>query len=392
MIFHRQIKEKFKKALEQFPVCLITGPRQAGKSTFLQHEFSQYTYVTLDDPLHRQLANEDPELFLSQYKAPVIIDEIQNAGNLLPYIKMKVDRDRREMGQFILTGSQTFQVMEGISESLAGRVAIFHLYPFSWSEIEQIESRKKSSLNDSTCFNQILLGFYPEFLVQPNLNLNLWHGSYITTYIERDIRKIRAITDLSRFQTFLGLLATRAGKLLNLSEIAKECSISQPTARDWVSILESTYIITLLHPYYKNITKRLVKSPKLYFIDTGLLCYLLGIDTQERLIRSPDRGSIFENMVVVETIKRQSFFDAHSKCFFYRMLAGTEVDLICEHHNKLLAYEIKMSKTLSKDMVKPLTNFKNDFPESQTSLLSLHEENVQLTKEVLAVHWSQVLT
>ncbi len=391
MYYPRSIEAKFKKALKQFPVCLITGPRQAGKSTLLQNAFPAYPYVTLDDPINRQLAHDDPELFLSQYPAPLIIDEVQNAPNLFPYIKMQVDQNRRKMGQFILTGSQTFQLMEGVNESLAGRIAVFHLFPFSWKEIDQIPGWKKSSLNDSKCINQMLHGFYPEFLITKNLDPNLWHGSYITTYIERDIRKIRAITDLSRFQTFIGLLASRAGKLLNLSEVSKECGISQPTARDWVSILESTYVISLLHPYHKNTSKRLIKSPKLYFVDTGILCYLLGIDTQERLMRSPDRGAIFENMVIMEAFKRLRNKDSHFQCFFYRTSTGVEVDLICEYQNKIHAFEIKFSKSISKSMVKPLTLFKKDFPESQLSLLSLHDKSIPLTREVQAMHWSQML-
>lgn len=392
MYFQRLIEKKIKKSLQQFPISLITGPRQAGKSTFLKNFLPDYTYITLDDPLNRRLAVEDPVLFLSQYNTPVIIDEVQNAPEIFPYLKMLIDQNRRKMGQFVLTGSQTFQLMEGVNESLAGRIAIFHLYPFSWQEIDLIQGLEGSSLNDLFCINQILRGFYPEFLVNKDLDLNIWHGSYITTYIERDIRKIRSITDLSRFQTFVALLATRAGKLLNLSEVAKECGISQPTAKDWVSVLESTYVIHLLHPYHNNASKRLIKSPKLYFVDTGILCYLLGIDTHDRFMRSPDRAAIFENMVIMEALKRISTEDPHVRCFFYRTTSGVEVDLVCDHQNNIRAYEIKFSKSPSKEMIKSLTLFKKDYPNAELALLSLHDKSIPLTREVKALHWSSLLS
>jgi len=389
--YSRVIEKRLSKALSQFPVCLVTGPRQAGKSTLLQEALKKYRYVTLDDPIHRQLANEDPELFLSQYAAPVVIDEIQYAPGLLPYIKIIVDKNRREYGQYILTGSQTFQIMEGVKESLAGRVAIFHLYPFSWEEVVSIPGHAHASQAVESCVLQTIQGFYPEFFVTPNLDWNLWYGSYLSTYVERDIRNIRAITDLGRFQTFIGLLAARAGSLLNIAEIAKECGISQPTAKDWLTILESTYIIYLLKPYHSNHSKRLVKSPKLYFVDTGLLCYLLGIDSSERFLRSSERGHIFENMVIMECIKRFASHNGFYQCYFYRTSSGVEVDLICEYGNEIAAYEIKFAKTLSTDMAKSLNLFSKDNKTHYLRVLTLNNQEVELTREVTAYHWSSVL-
>ena len=273
MYFARKMEKSLLEALAQFPVCLITGPRQAGKSTLLQKALKEFNYVTLDDPIMRALANDDPELFLSKNQVPLIIDEIQYAPELLSYLKIRVDAKRSTYGQYVLTGSQTFQLMKGVSESLAGRIAIFNLYPFSWEEVWEVPDHQK--IDEQACAGQILQGFYPEVVTHPALDKNLWFGSYLSTYIERDVRNIKSITDLGRFQTFVGLLAARAGKLLNLSEISKECGITHPTAKDWISILESTYIIYLLKPYHNNLSKRLIKSPKLYFTDTGLLCYLL---------------------------------------------------------------------------------------------------------------------
>lgn len=386
MYFLRLIEKPLLQALAQFPVCLITGPRQAGKSTLLQNALKGFRYVTLDDPLIRTLANEDPELFFSNNPAPLIIDEIQYAPGLLPYLKMRVDAERRKYGQYILTGSQVFQLMKGVSESLAGRIAIFNLYPFCWEEVNEVPGHQNK--DDQACAKQIVQGFYPEFFIQPSLDKNLWYGSYLSTYVERDVRNIKSITDLGRFQTFIGLLAARAGKLLNLSEIAKECGITQPTAKDWLSILEATYIIYILKPYHNNLSKRLVKSPKVYFVDTGLLCYLLGIDSEDRFFKSSERGSIFENMIIMEAVKQLSIQKTRSQCFFYRTASGVEVDLIVEKENHLDAYEIKLAKTLSREMGQPLASFKNDHAVRKSQVISLQEKQISLMEGIEAVHWS----
>lgn len=390
MYIHREIEELLSKALNQFPVCLITGPRQAGKSTLLQHLLRKFNYITLDDPFMRELANRDPELFLSRNTAPLIIDEIQYAPSLLSFIKIRVDKKRREYGQYVLTGSQIFQLMKGVSETLAGRIAIFNLYPLCWEEIKTVPHHNKSMFNDIESAKQTVTGFYPEFFVNKHLDKNLWFGSYLSTYIERDVRNIQNIPDLNRFQTFIGLLATRAGQLINFSEISREVGVSQPTIKNWISILESTYIIYLLKPYHNNRTKRLVKSPKLYFVDTGLLCYLLGIDSEERFFKASERGHIFENMVVMECIKRLATISKRSECYFYRTMSGLEVDLIVEQNGKLAAYEIKFSKTPALDSAKSLKKFKEDHKVKISQVLSLQEKSVPLSDEIEEVHWSQL--
>lgn len=385
MYINRGIEKLLAKALKQFPACLITGPRQAGKSTLLQNFLSSYQYVSLDDPFMANLAKNDPKLFLSSYPAPLIIDEIQYAPELLRYLKILIDKNRQAYGQYVLTGSQIFSLMKGVSESLAGRIAIFHLYPLGWNELQNISPN--SQYNTHQVCKQITQGFYPEFFINPKIDKKLWFASYVSTYVERDVRNIKSITDISRFQTFIGLLAARAGQLLNISEVAKECGISQPTAKDWISILESTYLIYLLKPFHNNLSKRLIKSPKIYFIDTGILCYLTGIANEEQLLRSPQRGNIFENMVIMEYRKQYSLNPQYSQFYFYRTTTGVEVDLIIQTGPKLSAYEIKFAETLSKEMAHPLSLFKQQHPCTVSQVVSLQKEKTPLKRGISGIHW-----
>ena len=384
MYIHRKLEPLILSALTQFPACLITGARQAGKSTLLTNLLPDYKYITFDDPLIRKMAKDDPLLFLDTYKPPIIIDEIQYVPELLSYLKIKIDKDRHNYGQYVLTGSQIFQIMEGVSESLAGRIAIFNLYPFTFEETNI------PIFDDTAVFKTYLKGFYPEFYVNLKLDPILWFNSYLATYIERDIRNIKAITDLSKFQTFINILATRAGQILNLSSIAKECGITQPTVKNWLSILESTYIIYLLKPFSKNKTKRLTKSPKLYFVDTGLLCYLLGIDSTQRLLKASEKGAIFENMIIMELIKRLSYHKIKSNCYFYRTQNGVEIDLIIEQRNEFIPCEIKFTKTLSKNMAAAISLFQKSYKSKTGYVLSLHPDTVPLYENIQAIHWHDI--
>lgn len=382
---HRKLETPLQEALGQFPVVLITGPRQAGKSTLLQHCLKDYTYVTLDDVLVRNLGESDPALFLQTYKPPLILDEIQYLPHLLPYIKMKVDQNRQNYGQYALTGSQIFPLMKGVSESLAGRIAIFHLYPLSWRELNSVHI-----FDERHVAEQMLKGFYPEFQIQPHLNSKFWHSSYLSTYLERDLRRMRNIQDLAQFQKFLILLAARAGQLFNLSEIGKECGISQTTAKDWLMLLQATSIIHLLEPYSRNITKRVVKSPKLFFVDTGLLCYLLRIESVEQLIHSPFGGPIFENMVIMEKIKRFAENGERAPCYFYRTAAGAEIDLLIDQGDSLDAYEIKFSSTPKVEMTHSLVEFGKEYKLRTCRLLTLRQDPLPFSNGIIAEHWSSV--
>jgi predicted AAA+ superfamily ATPase len=385
MYIHRKLERPLKEALQQFPALLVTGPRQAGKSTLLQHLLKDYTYVTFDDILVRNLAETDPALFLQTYPAPLILDEIQYVPSLLAHLKLQIDKNRHTYGQYVLTGSQIFPLMKGVSESLAGRIAIFQLYPLSWKEIPQapvFDTRKVTE--------QMLKGFYPEFVIQPKLNPKFWHSAYLSTYLERDLRSLRNIQDLGQFQRYLVLLAARAGQLLNLNEISKECGISQTTVKDWLMLLQATSIVYILEPYARNVTKRVVKSPKLFFVDTGLLCYLLRIENTEQLVHSPFGGHIFENMVVMEQIKRFAEEGERAPCYFYRSSNGLEVDLLVDHGDKLDAYEIKFTGTPSVDMTRNLMQFKTEYPVAKAALLTLRPEPLPFANGIRAEHWSQV--
>jgi predicted AAA+ superfamily ATPase len=390
--FNRNLESLVKISAEQFPAVLVTGPRQSGKSTLLKHVFPEFTYVSLDLPNIRSLALADPNLFLQQYKKPVIIDEIQYVPDLLHFIKHEIDKDRRACGRFILTGSQTFQVIQSVTESLAGRVALLSLLPFNWRELAQSPLYTQfPAITEDELAERIIRGFYPESLVNPALLSELWYSSYVGTYLERDVRNIRHINDLSRFQTFVGLLAARAGALLNLSEVARECGISQPTARDWLSVLESSYVVYLLKPYHSNKTKRLIKSPKLYFHDTGLLCFFLGIDTPDRFFKAAERGHVFENMLVMDAVKQASALPGRTAFSFYRTKSGVEVDLLVENKQNIIPVEIKLSKTINRSMAEHLSAFSREFPSAQHGFLaSLQEEDLALYENVTAVHWTRL--
>lgn len=296
---------------------------------------------------------------------------------------MRVDKNRRAHGQYVLTGSQIFPLMKGVSESLAGRIAIFHLYPLSWKEIPQADL-----YDEIAVAKQMLNGFYPEFQVEIDLKAKFWHSSYLSTYLERDLRSMRNIQDLGQFQRFLVLLAARAGQILNLNEIGKECGISQTTAKDWLTLLQATSIIYILEPYFKNLTKRVIKSPKVFFVDTGLLCYLLRIETAEQLIHSPFGGHVFENMVVMEKVKQFAEKGERAPCYFYRTSAGLEVDLLLDYGDHFTAYEIKFSSTPNAEMTRSLAEFKKEYPVKKAALLNLRKESHPFSNGVIAEHWS----
>ena len=351
----RQIEEELRKSAGEYPVVTLTGPRQSGKTTLCRKVFTQKPYVNLESPDIRQFALDDPRGFLAQYPDGAVLDEIQRAPDLVSYLQVIVDDDRRD-GLFILTGSQQFEVSNAISQSLAGRTALVKLLPFTTSEI-------KSGFPLPDIDGMLYHGFYPR-LWDKNLDPTMALGDYVETYIERDLRQLVAIKDLNLFQRFIRLCAGRIGQLLNLNNLANDTGISHTTARKWLTLLEASYIVFLLQPYYRNISKRLVKSPKIYFYDVGLAAYLLGIENEKQISRDPLRGNLFENMVISEVLKYRYNQGKRGNLYFYRDSKGNEVDLLLVGGPDLFPIEIKAGMTITRDYFKGLKHITKIFPDN----------------------------
>ena len=364
----RTIKEYLLYLAEHFPVVVVTGARQVGKSTLMKNTFGdadKVKYVTLDHPILRNLAKTDPELFLQQYAAPVIIDEIQYAPELLPYIKMQIDSDRKN-GQYFLTGSQMFHLMKNVSESLAGRVGIASLYGMSQSEIDGrnerlfLPSNKFDGQNTATItsvFDRIYRGSMPQMIVDETLSPEDYYGAYVQTYIERDIRDLVEIKKESAFLKFISCVAARTGQELNLSNIAADASIDVKTAERWLSLLVTSGLVFLLQPYSGNTIKRIIKRPKLYFMETGLACHLCLWNNPRSLEISAMAGAMFETYVVAELVKQYSNkgLDVRSRFSYYRDNNGCEIDLLITDNGITYPVEIKKSAAPGNSALK---NFK----------------------------------
>lgn len=337
----RTLEGSLKKASRQFPVLAVLGPRQSGKTTLVRNIFPQHPYLSLEDPDTRLFAQSDPRAFLEKYQGGAIFDEAQKTPLLFSYLQRVVD-ERKSGMPFILTGSQNFLLHEKISQTLAGRVKLFTLLPLSMEELAG------SSFTFRNANEFIFKGGYPRIYDKKMMPRD-WYPSYIQTYLERDVRDIKHITDLGVFQKFLKLCAGRVGQLVNFSSLGEECGVSHNTIRSWISVLESSYIIFLLPPYYKNWKKRLVKMPKLYFYDTGLASSLLGIEDEAQLATHFLAGSLFENFVIAELIKHRLHRGRPAQFYFWRDKTGHEIDCIIEEKGQIVPIEIKAGKTVASD-------------------------------------------
>ena len=335
----------------EFKVVAIIGPRQSGKTTLAQAVFGDRPYVSLEDPDQRQFAEEDPRRFLALYPEGAIIDEAQRCPDLFSYLQGAVD-PRPETGQFILTGSQHFGLLERISQSLAGRVGFLRLLPFSLAELQ--EGGWQPEHLDKLLFK----GGYPPVYDLPAAP-ERWYNAYITTYIERDVRQLLNIRDLGAFQRFVSLCAGHSGQLFNASRLGADVGVTYNTIRAWLNILEASFILFRLRPHHRNFRKRLVKNPKLYFYDTGLACRLLGIETSEQLATHPMRGALFENWVVAELLKSRGNRGKSDNLFFWRNHVGQEIDIVAEHGQRLLPVEIKAGSTLASDWFEALKKWRD---------------------------------
>lgn len=352
----RELENILPEICRTFPAIAIAGPRQSGKTTLCRNFFRDKPYVSFESPDIKDRFDADPRGFLSNYTEGAVFDEAQKCPDLFSYLQEMID-SRPVMGRFILTGSQQFQLNSKISQSLAGRVASFKLLPFSMSELQN--STEYGTALDQLSLDKFLLrGSYPP-IYDRKPNTSLWYGNYIQTYVERDVRTLLNVSDLSTFQRFIRLCAARTGQLLNFSEIGEQAGVSHNTIKSWISILETSCILFLLKPFHKNFSKRLVKTPKLYFYDTGLLCWLLSIKDPTQLNLHPMRGSIFESFIITEILKSKFNRGEENNLYFWRDQNGNEIDLLIEEGIDPVPVEIKSSMTFKSEYCKQIQKWES---------------------------------
>ncbi len=373
----RNIESHLKQTVSGFSIVALTGPRQSGKSTLLKHILSDYQYVSFDDPLMVSQFEEDPRGFVNLYNDRVIFDEAQYVPDLFRYIKIAVDNDRQKKGKFVLTGSSQFSFINKIQESLAGRVGLLSLLPFQFNEMPPNEKTKAQ-----------YQGSYPELVLDHYHFAYDWYSAYFDTYLNKDISAVMQIGDRRDFRRLVKLLAARAAEQLNLSSLAKEVGVSVPTIKRWVSVLEACYVVFLLPPFYENYGKRIVKAPKLYFYDNGLLAYLLGVKDPELLKSGPLTGNIFENYIVSEIKKRELHQVTHNEIYYLRTSSGEEVDVIIDQGQTKQWIEIKHSSTPKNSMVKPMQNF---IGENDSGYLVYNGEAFKFTPQINAINYKDYL-
>lgn len=363
MSVKRQITKKVKSLVGKFPVLVVTGPRQSGKTTLIKTIFPSLPYISLEDLDIRQVCENDPRSFLQSYPDGVILDEVQQVPSLFSYIQTSVDNEPNK--QYVLSGSQNFLLLEKVSQTLAGRAGIFKLLPFSYQELTQTNHPTLNSIEEI-----LFTGCYPR-IFDKDIPPQDYYPNYIQTYIERDVRQLVNIGNLSQFGTFVKLCAGRIGSTLNIASLANDAGISPSTAKSWLSVLEASYVLFSLNTHHKNYNKRLVKQPKLYFYDTGLACSLLGLKTSEQVATHFLKGGLFENFIIVELLKHRFNNGEPSNLYFWRDNKGKEIDCIIEENDRLRAIEIKSGKTYSEsffDNLKYWQKISGDSPRLSTTV------------------------
>jgi len=364
----RELETQLVRAVRAFPAVVLTGPRRAGKTWLLRHLFPKASYVLLEDPDVVARLRADPQGFLDDLKTPAILDEVQNVPELFAFVRARIDRQPRRVGQWLLTGSQDAPLMQGVTESMAGRAAVLHLLPFSVRESAKVTW---------------LRGGYPEALARPRA-ARLWLASYVQTYLERDVRAVTAVRDLATFRRFLALVASRHGQVSNKTALAAPLGVSVPTITQWLSVLETTAQLLIVPPFYENLGKRLIKSPKLYLTDAGLACHLLGIDSESALLRSPFAGSVFEGFLASEIVKAQANAGRRREIYFFRDEQGLEVDFLVPRAGALSLVECKTARTLTPSDALPMLRLAEALRRKHGRRLALRLELVHRSPRVRA--------
>lgn len=380
---NRSILPEAQKALTQFRALCITGPRQSGKTTLSKQLFSDKPYINFENPSVQYEAEHNPLTFLKKYSKGAVFDEVQRAPFIFRYLQEILDGSSKR-GQFILTGSNNFLLQEQISQSLAGRAGYLSLLPFSYAELSE------AKLADKNIHKHILTGGYPE-IWKEKLTATTWLGSYVQTYVQRDVRLLKNITNLATFNRFIYLCANYAGQILNRDELAKKTGVDTKTILAWLGLLESSYIIFQMQPWHNNMNKRIIKSPKIYFYDTGLLCYLLGIKSEAVLKKNKAYGSIFENWIISEIKKNDSNSARNDGMYFFRDSAANEIDLIIEREGKPMAIEIKSGTKIADNMMRGLKYWQKLQPESQCILMHGGKTHEIITQKMSILPWTEIV-
>ena len=379
----RNISKELHLLLQEYPIVTVLGPRQAGKTTLVQQELPDYAYVSLEDPDERMLAGEDPRAFLRRYPGNTIFDEVQRVPMLLSYLQGIVDKEQKN-GRFVLTGSHQLELRAAVAQSLAGRTGLLHLLPLSIEELTQA-GKAFGGFED-----YVIHGFLPRVHSQNQRPFRAY-ATYYQTYIERDVRQLIELKDVSLFEKFIKLLAGRVGQLMDYQALSNAVGVTTKTIKQWLSVLEASYVVVKLPPYFENFGKRVVKSPKYFFADVGLLAYLLGIETADQVLRDPLLGGIFENLVVIDVLKQRYNSGYDANLYFFRDSNGNEIDLLCKTSSGLVGIEIKAAATWHGKFAKQLVRFATNNHPLYKSLVVYNGTELQLSNGVEAISYDNVV-